>query len=113
MKSRIRKEILKRLISHSSAERARKSREIKDKLFREEEFKKAKCVMFYVSMDEEVDTCRMIFEALGMGKKVCVPVTLKGSKKIVASEIKESSALHKINRDRGHLFTEKCSCPYL
>ncbi len=95
MKDSIRKEILKKLIAHPALERAARSRKIKDKLFQEEEFKKAKCVMFYVSTEEEVDTYRMIFEALEMGKRVCVPVILKGLKKIVASEIKGSSALRK------------------
>jgi 5-formyltetrahydrofolate cyclo-ligase len=95
MKHAIRKEILKKLRSQSPGERLRKSDLIKEQLFQEEEFKKAQCVMLYVSTDEEVDTKRMIDETLEMGKKVCVPVVVKGSKRIIASELKEHSALQK------------------
>ena len=66
-------------------ERAEKSRLIKHKFFGLEEFKRAKCVMFYVSLPEEVDTSEMIGEALEMGKRVCVPITLEDSRSIIAS----------------------------
>jgi len=38
-------------------------------------FQVAHCVACYVSMDNEVDTHRLIASALKMGKQVCVPVT--------------------------------------
>ncbi|MDD5496064.1 MAG: 5-formyltetrahydrofolate cyclo-ligase, partial [Candidatus Omnitrophica bacterium] len=59
------------------------------KLFNEEEFKKAKLVMFYVSLKDEVDTLPMIDEALKMGKRVCVPVILMEEKRLIAGEIKD------------------------
>jgi len=88
LKHKIRKHIRKRLEEHSPLEKSRKSGIIKNKLFIEEEFKKAKVVMFYVSLKDEVDTYFMIDEALKAGKRVCVPVILKEEKKLIAGEIK-------------------------
>ncbi|MDP3791272.1 MAG: 5-formyltetrahydrofolate cyclo-ligase [Candidatus Omnitrophota bacterium] len=88
MKHKIRKHIKEKLRAHSPLEKSRKSGIIKDKLFDEEEFKKAKVVMFYVSLKDEVDTCFMIDEALKAGKRVCVPVILKEEKRLIAGEIK-------------------------
>jgi 5-formyltetrahydrofolate cyclo-ligase len=89
VKHRIRKEIRKAVGSHSKLEKSRNSGIIKKKLFSEEEFKKAKVVMFYVSLKDEVDTLPMIDEALGMGKRVCVPVILKEDMRLIAGEIKD------------------------
>lgn len=88
MKHKIRKDIKDRIKKYSALEKTAKSAIIKDKLFNEEEFKKAKLVMFYVSLKDEVDTLSMIDEALKAGKRVCVPVILKEEKKLIAGEIK-------------------------
>jgi len=88
MKHKIRKHIREKLEAYSPLEKLKKSGIIKDKLFNEEAFKKAKVVMFYVSLKDEVDTCFMIDEALRAGKRVCVPVILKEDKKLIAGEIK-------------------------
>jgi len=95
MKHIIRKEIIGRLRAQGPEERARKSSLIKGKLFKLEEFKKAKRVMFYVSTDEEVSTKEMISETLKMGKKVCVPITFEEEKRIEAGEIDDSCVLRK------------------
>src|SRR5687767_4213417 len=50
-----------------------KSAAIRRKLFGSEVFRSARNVCFYVSLPQEVDTTRMIDEALALGKKVCVP----------------------------------------
>jgi len=89
MKQRVRKEIRKRIKSHSVLEKSEKSAIIKDRLFNEEVFKKAKLVMFYVSLKDEVDTLSIIDEALKTGKRVCVPVILKEEKRLIAGEIKD------------------------
>jgi 5-formyltetrahydrofolate cyclo-ligase len=89
MKHRIRKSIKDRAASYSVLEKSRRSGIIKRTLFNREEFKKAKVVMFYVSLKDEVDTLPMIDEALGMGKRVCVPVILKEEMKLIAGEIKD------------------------
>ena len=89
MKQRIRCEIRTKIKSHSKLEKSQKSDIIKHKLFSEEEFKKARLVMFYVSLKDEVNTLNMIDEALKVGKRVCVPVILKEDKRLVAGEIKD------------------------
>jgi 5-formyltetrahydrofolate cyclo-ligase len=77
-KKQIRSKILLRLKTQKEAERKRKSRIIKDKLFRTKEFIKAKRIMFYISFDGEVDTQEMIKEAQdNFGKTVVVPVCQK------------------------------------
>ncbi|MBM3245737.1 MAG: 5-formyltetrahydrofolate cyclo-ligase [Candidatus Omnitrophica bacterium] len=73
-KQQIRSKLLLKLKSQKEEERERKSGLIKDKLFRTQLFQKAKTVMFYLSFDGEVNTKRMIEEALKLGKIVAVPV---------------------------------------
>src|SRR3989338_2272239 len=89
MKHRIRSQIKGLIKSYSALAKSEKSDIIKRKLFNEEEFKKAECVMFYVSLKDEVDTLSMIDGALEMGKRVCVPVILKEEERLIASEIKD------------------------
>ena len=89
MKHKIRKEISEKLKEHSELDKSRKSAIIRDKLFREEEFKRAKLVMVYVSLKDEVNTLAIIDEALGMKKRVCVPVILKEEKRLIAGEIED------------------------
>ncbi len=67
-KKNLRKEMLEKLHNISKEEKERKVKELKEKLFSLEEFKKARCVMFYVSKHYEVDTHRMIDESIEMGK---------------------------------------------
>lgn len=73
-KKQIRSKILARLKTQKEEDRNRKSKFIKDKLFRAPVFKKAKTVMFYISFDGEVNTGEMIKEAHRLGKIVAVPV---------------------------------------
>jgi len=58
-------------------EQDRKSRTIKEKLFRTQVFQKAKTVMFYIAFRGEVKTGEMIKEARKLGKIVAVPVCKK------------------------------------
>ena len=87
MKHKIRKEIKHKFKRYSALEKSKKSDIIRIELFNEEEFKKAKVVMFYVSLKDEVNTYLMIDEALKAGKRVCVPVILKEEKRLIAGEI--------------------------
>ncbi|MBI3991201.1 MAG: 5-formyltetrahydrofolate cyclo-ligase, partial [Candidatus Omnitrophica bacterium] len=73
-KRQIRSKILSRLKIQKEEDRDRKSRAVKNKLFRTSVFKKAKIVMFYMSFDGEVNTEEMIKEAYRLGKIVAVPV---------------------------------------
>ena len=89
MKHKIRHEIKVRIKTQSELEKSRKSGIIKNRLFELEEFKKAKVVMFYVSLKDEVSTLSMIDDAARTGKRVCVPVILKEEKRLIAGEIKD------------------------
>ena len=89
MKHKIRTHIKEKIKTYSVLEKAGKSAIIKDRLFNEEAFKKAKLVMFYVSLKDEVNTLSMIDEAVKMGKRVCVPVILKEEMRLMAGEIKD------------------------
>ena len=89
MKRKIRSEIKNKADGYSELEKLKKSAIIKDRLFKEEEFKKANTVMFYVSLKDEVNTFSMIDEAITAGKRVCVPVILKEDRKLIAGEIKD------------------------
>ena len=88
-KKKLREDILEKLHNISKEEKGKKVRALKEKLFSLEEFKKAECVMFYVSKDYEVDTHNMIDESIAMGKKVVVPITLKEEKRLRPSELKD------------------------
>jgi 5-formyltetrahydrofolate cyclo-ligase len=76
-KEEIRSKILVRLKTQKEDDRDRKSKIIKNKLFRNPVFKKAKIVMFYISIGGEVDTREMIKEAQRLGKIVTLPVCKK------------------------------------
>jgi len=91
----IRKEILGRLNNQSREDRAKKSDIIKNKLLSSPEYNKARVVMFYVSMDEEVDTHRMIEEALKAGKRVAVPYIEKETDDLIAAELEGLGNLEK------------------
>lgn len=73
-KDQIRSKILEKLRTQKEAIRKRKSKLIKEKLFKTSFFNQAKIVMFYLSYDGEVNTKEMIREALRQGKIVTVPV---------------------------------------
>ena len=64
----------------------RKSRLIKQKLFRMSEYRQAETVMFYVANFGEVETEKMIKETLKKKKKVAVP-KVKG-KELIPSELR-------------------------
>ena len=78
--------VLKRGKQTSTAVR-RKSRQIKQKLFRMPEYRQAKMVMFYAAKFGEVETEEMIKETLKKKKKVAVP-KVKG-KELVSSELRD------------------------
>ncbi len=73
-KKQIRSRILLRLKTQKEEDRDKKSKIIKEKLFRTSVFKKAKIVMFYISFGGEVNTQDMIKKAQRLGKIVAVPV---------------------------------------
>jgi 5-formyltetrahydrofolate cyclo-ligase len=76
-KKKIRSKLLLRLKIQKEEKRDQKSKQVKEKLFRTEVFKRAKTVMFYIAFDGEVDTQEMIKEAHKLGKRVVVPICHK------------------------------------
>lgn len=88
-KTKIRAEVLRKLKSHKEEERLQKSSKIAKKLFLLSEFLKAKTVLFYLSFDGEVDTLRMIQDAIKQGKRVAVPVIKRDDRDIVPSILKD------------------------
>jgi len=81
-KQQIRSKILLKLKTQKEENREKKSKIIKEKLFRISEFIQAKRVMFYISFDGEVDTEDMIKEAKKLGKIIAVPASRRGRVKI-------------------------------
>jgi 5-formyltetrahydrofolate cyclo-ligase len=65
--------------THKEEDRRKKSQSIKERLFGDSVFKRAKRVMFYISFDGEVDTEEMIKGAQNLGKIVSVPVCRRDS----------------------------------
>lgn len=82
-KQQIRSKILYKLKTQKEETRDRKSKVIKQKLFRTKVFKKAKIVMFYLSHRGEVDTREMIRRAIEKGKIVAVPVCDRKTEAII------------------------------
>ncbi|MDD5680791.1 MAG: 5-formyltetrahydrofolate cyclo-ligase [Candidatus Omnitrophica bacterium] len=89
IKKKIRKEILEKLHNIDQEEKKKRVKILKEKLFSLKEFKKAQCIMFYVSKHYEIDTHKMIDESIAMGKKVVVPITLKEEKTLKLSELRD------------------------
>lgn len=84
-KKKIRQELLRKLKEHKEEDRFKKSSEIRKKLFSLKEFLKAKTVLFYLSLDDEVDTMRMIKDCMKQGKRVAVPVIERQGKQMIPS----------------------------
>ena len=76
-KKALRKEILAGLKSQAPGERKEKNTIIKNKVFSLPEFRKAKNIMCYISLDTEVDTREIIKDSLKQGKRIFAPV-IKG-----------------------------------
>ena len=94
-KKQIRSKILLRLKTQKEEDRDRKSKRIKDKLFRASIFKKAKTVMFYIAFAGEVNTEEMILKAKEFGKIVTVPVCKENRISISPCILDEGAGLKK------------------
>ena len=88
-KKGLREEIRQKLKAQSLEERSQKSLRIQDRLFSLAEFQKAAWVCFYVALPEEVDTVPMIEKAIGMGKRVAIPLSDLENKELKTYEIKD------------------------
>ena len=88
-KSDIRKKVVNYLKNQKEEARFRKSLVILDKLIRLPEFKKAQTILFYASIDGEVDTFEIMKRAQTMGKAVALPMILKNEKVLYPKLIKD------------------------
>ena len=89
MKRLIRKEILKKRDDIPREVKSKKNSLIKQKLFSQPEFVKAKSVFFYASFRSEVETLSMIKESIEMGKIAVLPKVDKNEHKLKLYEIKD------------------------
>ena len=94
-KEEIRKEIIRRLRGQDPALREERSDIVQEKLLSSGEFKGAKTVLTYVSLPEEVNTGKIITEAMKQGKRVAVPYVEPDDLRIIASEITTIDSLKK------------------
>ena len=100
-KNKIRKKIIEIRKGLDSKTVDSNSRKILKKLFRMEEFRRAKKVMFYSSFGNEVSTEKMIEKSLKLKKQVFLPKILKG--KIVPVQIDNLKELVGSIREERHV----------
>ena len=86
-KGQVRKQLLRQLKQQKEDVRDQDSEAIRRKVFRLTAFRQAKTVWCYVSLPYEVQTWRLIDAMLKKGKRVVVPMTTPGSKRLRLSEL--------------------------
>lgn len=94
-KKEIRKEILKKLSDLPREEKLVRDEIIFSKVVESSQYKNSKNLFVFVSYNNEVDTHRIIKDALGQGKKVAVPVILSVKEGMVAVLIDNFGQLKK------------------
>jgi len=86
MKERLRRELKNKRNSLSKNEVLEKSKQIKERLYAQNDFKQAHVILFYVSYDNEVFTHDMIKECLTK-KEVIVPKSVKENRSLILSKL--------------------------
>lgn len=92
-KTRIRKDFLERRRAIEPSARLRDSAIIRQRLFRLPEWEDAGTILCYVSMETEVETRKIIEEALGRRKRVIVPLVSSGTGAVGLSELRSLAEL--------------------
>ncbi len=87
MKEELRREGTQIRKNLPETELTEKSKQIKKRLYKTEEFQQASTILFYVSYDNEVYTHDMIKETLSSGKNVVVPITEKEKHCLILSKL--------------------------
>ncbi|MCG3177236.1 MAG: hypothetical protein MOGMAGMI_02204 [Candidatus Omnitrophica bacterium] len=72
-KAGLREHMRQRLRSQEPEERRKRSLLIEERFLQMDAYRKARLVLYYVSMPQEVDTFRLMESALAQGKRVAVP----------------------------------------
>lgn len=83
----MRKEILEKRSKLTEEEIREKSNIIKEKLMGLDKFKKSKFIFSFISFGDEVDTHNIIKEALNLGKRIGVPITVPEKRRLLVSEL--------------------------
>jgi 5-formyltetrahydrofolate cyclo-ligase len=94
-KRQLRSKILLKLKNQKEEDRKQKSQIIKERLFRQSVFKKAKRVMFYIALRDEVKTQDMIKAAENIGKIIAVPVCQKNRVSLRPALLDQGAKLRK------------------
>ena len=90
-KKEIREEIREKLLKQGDQERRESSRRVEESLVRLGEYQKARCVLIYVALPEEVATASLIERSLALGKRVVVPRVLDETHALELREIRDAA----------------------
>ena len=94
-KRQLRNILLTRLKKQTEQQRERKSKLIERKLIKQEEFVRAKRILFYLAFDGEVKTENMINKARELGKEIYVPICDTEKKALRPCVFKNGALLQK------------------
>ena len=86
-KSLLREELREKRAELASAEKARRSLKILNRLFRHPRFQGAKSIFTYLALPSEVETWPLVEEGLRHGKRIYVPHVDSNEKRIWAIEV--------------------------
>lgn len=75
-KRQLRKELLARQYSLSTEYKKAASEKIRERVFKNRDYLEADTIFIYSGMENEVDTSKIIYDALSRGKRVAVPKVL-------------------------------------
>ncbi len=86
-KSKIRETVLNQLKIQPLSERSRKNEKILNQISQLNSFQKSKVIMFYVAMNEEVDTVPLLKKVLQENRTVTVPFVDKKNSSLLSVQI--------------------------
>lgn len=89
MKSNLRKKVIELRKKESYESIITKSKKISEVLLSLEEVKQASTIMLYLDFNNEVKTDYIVNSLISLGKKVLIPITIKESKTLIPSQIKD------------------------
>ena len=95
MKKKIREEMKEKRKNMEIAEVMQKSNLAQDIFLKSEQYKKAKSVMLYMPLGNEVSTFEIISDGIKQGKNILVPITDKDTFEISAYRITENTEFEK------------------
>ncbi|WP_348519836.1 5-formyltetrahydrofolate cyclo-ligase [Bacillus sp. 165] len=96
VKTEIRAQIKKQLLSLSEEEHITYSTTIAEKLYKQPEWKEAKTIAITISVDHEVDTYSIIQQAWVEGKRIMVPKCIRETRAMSFREINDFEQLETV-----------------